>query len=107
MTYDTLTLKFDAHIAAFAFDRPDKRNAVTAAMIQHPGRPGRMRPATPHRHLTGAGRRLLGPDLTCFGDFQTSAAENLEDSRLITAFRRVWSFPGDHRRRQWSRRWRF
>ena len=98
MTYDTLTLKFDAHIATITLDRPDKRNAVTAAMIQQVlAALDEIEASSAHiAILTGAGKAVCsGLDLDLLRAIsKQSADENLEDSRLIAKlFRRVWSFP--------------
>ncbi len=98
MAYKTLTLDFSADIATITLNRPEKRNAISAQMIQElmaaldeaeRGRCGAI-------ILTGAGKAFCsGMDLEMLAAIaRQSPAENLEDSqRMAAMFRRIWSFP--------------
>jgi methylglutaconyl-CoA hydratase len=96
--YSTLLLDISGQIATITLNRPDKRNAMSAAMIAE------LQAAldeieTSHARvgiLTGAGRAFCsGMDLEMLSAIaQQSPAENQEDSRrMAKMFRRVWSFP--------------
>jgi methylglutaconyl-CoA hydratase len=98
MPYDTLTLKMDGEIATITLNRPEKRNAISARMIEDllaalgqvetgPARVG---------ILTGAGKAFCsGMDLEDLKAIaQQSPERNLQDSQgMARMFRRLWSFP--------------
>jgi methylglutaconyl-CoA hydratase len=97
MPYATLTLEFTGELATITFNRPEKRNAISAALIAdlmsafsevetHPARV---------LILTGAGKAFCsGMDLDELKTAATqSPSEHLEDSRrLARLYRRIWSF---------------
>ena len=96
--YPTLLLDMAGEIGHITLNRPDKRNAISAAMIAD------LQTAldeieNSHARvviLTGAGKAFCsGMDLEMLAAIaQQSAAENQEDSRrLAKLFRRIWSFP--------------
>jgi methylglutaconyl-CoA hydratase len=96
--YTTLILEISGHIAKITLNRPDKRNAISAAMIAE------LQTALDeieksHARLaiiTGAGTAFCaGMDLEMLSAIaQQSPAENQEDSRrMAKMFRRIWSFP--------------
>src|SRR3989441_11175972 len=96
--YSTLLLDISGNLATITLNRPDKRNAISTAMIaelqsaldeiemSHP-RVG---------ILTGSGKAFCaGMDLEMLAAMaQQSPSENQEDSRrMAKLFRRIWSFP--------------
>src|SRR5205823_14690799 len=96
--YPTLLLDMAGEIGHITLNRPDKRNAISAAMIAD------LQTAldeieNSHARVvirTGAGKAFCsGMDLEMLAAIaQQSAAENQEDSRrLAKLFRRIWSFP--------------
>jgi len=96
--YSTLLLDISGQIATITLNRPDKRNAMSAAMIAE------LQTAfdeieKSHARvgiLTGSGKAFCsGMDLEMLASIaQQSPAENQEDSRrMAKMFRRVWSFP--------------
>src|SRR6184192_4870317 len=96
--YSTLILDIAGQIAAITLNRPDKRNAMSAAMIAD------LQTAldeieNSHARvgiLTGTGKAFCsGMDLEMLAAIaQQSPAENQEDSRrMAKMFRRIWSFP--------------
>jgi len=96
--YSTLILDIAGQIAAITLNRPDKRNAMSAAMIAE------LQSALDEIEksharvgiLTGAGKAFCsGMDLEMLAAIaQQSPAENQEDSRrMAKMFRRIWSFP--------------
>src|SRR5438045_6017472 len=96
--YSTLILDIAGQIAAITLNRPDKRNAMSAAMIAE------LQTALDEVEksharvviLTGAGKAFCsGMDLEMLAAIaQQSAAENQEDSRrMAKMLRRIWSFP--------------
>src|SRR3989475_7257848 len=95
--FSTLLLDITGNLATLTLNRPDKRNAISAAMIaelqsaldeiemSHP-RVG---------ILTGSGKAFCaGMDLEMLAAIaQQSPSENQEDSRrMAKMFRRIWSF---------------
>jgi methylglutaconyl-CoA hydratase len=95
--YETIILEFSGELATLTFNRPDKRNAISAKMLSE------LQAAldTIERSharvaiLTGAGKAFCsGMDLEMLAAIaHQSAAENMEDSkRLARMFRRIWSF---------------
>jgi methylglutaconyl-CoA hydratase len=96
--YTTLILEISGHIASITLNRPDKRNAISAAMIAEIQtaldeiEKGHARVVI----ITGAGKAFCaGMDLEMLSAIaQQSPAENQEDSRrMAKMFRRIWSFP--------------
>lgn len=96
--YSTLLLDLTGHVATITLNRPEKRNAISAAMIAE------LQTALDEIEksharvgiLSGAGKAFCsGMDLDMLAAIaQQSPAENQEDSRrLAKLFRRVWSFP--------------
>src|SRR5215471_14607171 len=96
--YSTLLLDISGQIATITLNRPDKRNAMSAAMIAE------LQTAfdeieKSHARvgiLTGSGKAFCsGMDLEMLAAIaQQSPAENQEDSRrMAKMFRRIWSFP--------------
>src|SRR6202166_688521 len=97
--YSTLLLDCRDAIATITLNRPDKRNAVTTAMIADLQT---ALDAIEKNHktrgviLTGAGKAFCaGMDLEMLAAIaKQSPAENQEDSRRIAKMlRRLWSFP--------------
>ncbi|HTT33521.1 MAG TPA: enoyl-CoA hydratase-related protein [Methylomirabilota bacterium] len=96
--YTTLILEISGHIAKITLNRPDKRNAVSAAMIAELQT---VLDEIERSHarvaiVTGAGTAFCaGMDLDMLSAIaQQSPAENQEDSRrMAKMFRRIWSFP--------------
>ena len=96
--YSTLILDITGQIATITLNRPDKRNAMSAAMMAE------LQTALDEIEkshvrvgiLTGAGKAFCaGMDLEMLAAIaQQSPAENQEDSRrMAKMFRRIWSFP--------------
>jgi methylglutaconyl-CoA hydratase len=96
--YSTLLLDIAGNLATITLNRPDKRNAISAAMI---GELQTALDAVEKSHarvaiLTGSGTAFsAGMDLEMLAAIaQQSPAENQEDSRrMAKMFRRIWSFP--------------
>jgi methylglutaconyl-CoA hydratase len=98
MSYETLTLEATGEIATITLNRPDKRNAISARMIEDllaalneievgPARVG---------IITGAGKAFCaGMDLEGLRALSTQTPEeNVEDSRrMAKMFYRIFSFP--------------
>jgi len=98
MTYTTLLLEHEGPIAKITFNRPDKRNAISAKMICDILTALDELEKTRARVviITGAGSAFCaGMDLEMLSALgQHSAQENQEDSRrMARMFRRIWSFP--------------
>jgi methylglutaconyl-CoA hydratase len=96
--YSTLLLEFSGEIAKLTLNRPDKRNAVTTAMISEilTALDVIEKSHTRVVILTGAGKAFCaGMDLEMLAAIaKQSPAENQEDSRRIAKMlRRIWSFP--------------
>jgi len=96
--YTTLVLEISGQVASITLNRPDKRNAISAAMIAE------LQTALDEIEksharvaiLTGAGTAFCaGVDLEMLSAVaQQSPGENQEDSRrMAKMFRRIWSFP--------------
>ena len=96
--YTTLLLDIAGQVASITLNRPDKRNAMSAAMIAE------LQTALDEIEksharvviLTGAGKAFCsGMDLEMLAAIaQQSPAENQEDSRrMAKMFRRIWSYP--------------
>lgn len=95
--YSTLLLESTGNLATITLNRPEKRNAISAAMI------GELQKALEeieksHARVglfTGNGKAFCaGMDLELLAAIaQQSPAENQEDSRrMAKMFRRIWSF---------------
>ena len=95
--YSTLLLDISGNLATLTLNRPDKRNAISAAMISE------LQSAfdeieKSHARvgiLTGSGKAFCaGMDLEMLAAIaQQSPSENQEDSRrMAKMFRRIWSF---------------
>ncbi|MBZ5661514.1 MAG: enoyl-CoA hydratase/isomerase family protein [Acidobacteriia bacterium] len=98
MPYTTLQIGFAGEIATITLNRPDKRNAISAAMIADLLAALAEAEANPARILilTGAGKAFCaGMDLEALKAVATqSPTEHLEDSRRTARlYRRLWSFP--------------
>ncbi len=98
MSYTTLLLEHEGPVAKVTFNRPDKRNAISAKMIcdllaaLDELEKDRSRVVL----MTGAGPAFCaGMDLEMLQSIgQQSAQENQDDSRrMARMFRRIWSFP--------------
>jgi methylglutaconyl-CoA hydratase len=96
--YSTLLLEITGNLATLTLNRPEKRNAISTAMISELQsalediEKSRARVAI----LTGSGKAFsAGMDLEMLAAMaQQSPAENQEDSRrMAKMFRRIWSFP--------------
>jgi len=96
--YSTLILDIAGQVATITLNRPDKRNAMSAAMMAElqssldEVEKSHVRVAI----LTGAGKAFCaGMDLEMLAAIaQQTPAENQEDSRrMAKMFRRIWSFP--------------
>ena len=96
--YSTLLLDISRNLATITLNRPDKRNAISAAMISE------LQSALDEIEksharvgiLTGSGKAFCaGMDLEMLSAIaQQSPSENQEDSRrMAKMFRRIWSFP--------------
>lgn len=97
MPYTTLTLEHDGPLAILTLNRPEKRNAISTAMIEEliAALDELERDASRVVALTGSGKAFCsGMDLEALAAIsQQSHEENLEDSRrMARMFRRIWSF---------------
>jgi len=98
MSYTTLLLEEHGPVATITFNRPEKRNAISAKMICDilTALDELEKTHTRVVILTGAGAAFCaGMDLEMLSAIgQQSAHENQEDSRrMARMFRRIWSFP--------------
>src|SRR3989442_12515306 len=95
--FSTLLLDITGNLATLTLNRPDKRNAISAAMISE------LQSALDEIEksharggiLTGGGKAFCaGLDLEMLAAIaQRSPSENQEDSRrMAKMFRRIWSF---------------
>ncbi len=98
MTYRTLSLENDPIAATLTLRRPEKRNAISAEMIEE--LPAALdeceRSSARVVILTGAGKAFCaGMDLNYLKEFPSQTREQIiHDARRIAAlFRRLWSFP--------------
>lgn len=98
MAYTTLTLETEGLLAIITLNRPEKRNAISVAMIEDllaalgTIESGSARVVI----ITGAGKAFCsGMDLDALKALATqSPEENLADARRTAGFfRRIWSFP--------------
>src|SRR3979490_788187 len=96
--FSTLLLDISGNLATLTLNRPDKRNAISTAMIAE------LQSALDEIEisharvgiLTGSGKAFsAGMDLEMLAEIaQQSPSENQEDSRrMAKMFRRIWSFP--------------
>lgn len=97
MTYSTLLIEHDGPLAILTLNRPEKRNAISTAMIEELVAALDDLERGPARVviLTGAGKAFCsGMDLAALAAIAGQSPEqNLEDSRRTAGmFRRVWSF---------------
>jgi len=98
MNYTTLLLEHGGPAAKITFNRPDKRNAISAKMICDllTALDELEKDRTRVVILTGTGSAFCaGMDLEMLSAIsQQSAQENQDDSRrMARMFRRIWSFP--------------
>src|SRR5438045_7087416 len=98
MNYTTLLPEHGGPAAKITFNRPDKRNAISAKMICDllTALDELEKDRTRVVILTGAGSAFCaGMDLEMLSAIgQQSAQENQDDSRrMARMFRRIWSFP--------------
>src|ERR1700730_18834630 len=98
MAYSTLRLEISGEIATITLSRPEKRNAISAEMIDDlMAALGEVETSSARiAILTGEGKAFCsGMDLSALKALAThSPMENLEDSRrMARLFRRIWSFP--------------
>src|SRR5437899_9449307 len=98
MNFTTLLLEHGGPTAKITFNRPDKRNAISAKMICDllTALDELEKDRTRVVILTGAGSAFCaGMDLEMLSAIgQQSAQENQDDSRrMARMFRRIWSFP--------------
>src|SRR6266436_7232472 len=96
--FSTLLLEISGNLATITLNRPDKRNAISTAMIAE------LQSALDEIEmsharvgiLTGNGKAFsAGMDLEMLAAIaKQSPTENQEDSRrMAKMFRRIWSFP--------------
>src|SRR5260370_20609747 len=98
MAYSTLRRHISGDIATITLSRPEKRNAISAEMIDDlMGALGEIETSVARVViLTGDGKAFCsGMDLAALKALGAqSPMENLEDARrLARLFRRIWSFP--------------
>jgi methylglutaconyl-CoA hydratase len=96
--YSTLRLDIENELAIVTLSRPEKRNAISPAMIQDLLEVFLVTESLPVRVLiiTGEGKAFCaGMDLASLKSLAThSPHENLADARRTASFfRRLWSFP--------------
>ncbi len=98
MAYETLQLTRDGHVAEITFNRPQKRNAISPAMITE------LMAALEEIERSGARAAILtgsggcfcaGMDLAALREFPSQSPEQIiSDARRIAAmFRRLYDFP--------------
>ncbi len=98
MDYKNIQLSFDSGVATITLDRPEKRNAISFALVEEMlgALDAVERSSTQVVILTGAGKAFCaGLDLDELkGLLGTSHEENLRDSsRMGHIFRRLYDFP--------------
>ncbi len=98
MSYESLTLTHEGAIATITLNRPEKRNAISAQMIDDlRAALGEIETSSAQVGIiTGAGKAFCsGMDLDSLQALAAqSEAQNLEDSRRMAAmFRAIWAFP--------------
>lgn len=96
--YSTLLLEYAGDIATITFNRPEKRNAISAQMMTdlQTALDDIEKTRTRVVIITGAGKAFCaGMDLDMLAAIaEQSPQENQEDSRrMAKLFRRVWSYP--------------
>jgi methylglutaconyl-CoA hydratase len=97
-SYTTIKVESDGALAFVTLNRPEKRNAISAAMIAElmAALQGLESGSERVAIITGAGKAFCaGMDLDALKSLATqSAEENLADARRTAGFfRRLWSFP--------------
>jgi methylglutaconyl-CoA hydratase len=98
MSFETIKLATEGHVAIITLNRPDKRNAISPHMIEELLAALDEIESGPSRVviLTGAGKAFCaGMDLDALRvSADASHSQHLEDSRRAARlFRRLWSFP--------------
>ena len=98
MPYATLKLEMEGELATITLNRPEKRNAITAQMIEELLAALDEAEASPARAviLTGTGKAFCsGMDLDALAAVaRQSPEQNREDSkRMAGLLRRLWSYP--------------
>jgi methylglutaconyl-CoA hydratase len=96
--YTTIRVESDGAVSLLTLNRPEKRNAISTAMISEMLAALGAVEASSDRVaiITGAGRAFCaGADLDALKSLATQSAEqNLDDARkMAELFRRLWSFP--------------
>ena len=96
-SYNTIRIETDGTLAVITLNRPDKRNAISAAMIHEVLSALKDVESGSERVviITGAGKAFCaGMDLGALKSLATQSPEqNLEDARRTAGFfRRLWSF---------------
>jgi len=97
MSYETLLLENNGHVATITLNRPEKRNAISTQMIAElqTALDAVERTHTRVVILTGAGKAFCaGMDLELLQTIaKQSPSENQEDSRrMAKMFRKIWSY---------------
>jgi methylglutaconyl-CoA hydratase len=98
VSYQTLALTHEGAVATITLTRPEKRNAISAQMIEELlAALGELEfTAVRAVIITGSGSAFCsGMDLDALKNLaQQSPTQNLEDSRrMATMFRRLWAYP--------------
>ena len=98
MSFETIKLATEGHVAIITLNRPDKRNAISPHMIEELLAAFDELESSLARVviLTGAGKAFCaGMDLDALRESANeSHSQRLEDSqRTARLFRRIWSFP--------------
>ena len=98
MAYTTLEIKYQGEVATITLSRPEKRNAISSAMLDELPQALSEIEKSPARVaiLTGAGKAFCsGMDLADLKALATNTPEeNLEDSRrMVTMFYSIYTFP--------------
>lgn len=97
-SYNTIRIETDGALALITLNRPEKRNAISAAMIAELLDALKQVESSSERVaiITGAGKAFCaGMDLDALKSLATQSPEqNLADARRTAGFfRRLWSFP--------------
>lgn len=98
MAYTTLEIKYQGEVATITLSRPEKRNAISSAMLDEMPQALSEIEQSPARVaiLTGAGKAFCsGMDLADLKALATNTPEeNLEDSRrMVKMFYGLYTFP--------------
>ena len=98
MAYTTLEIKYLGEVATITLSRPEKRNAISSAMLDEmPQALSEIEKSSARvAILTGAGKAFCsGMDLADLKALATNTPkENLEDSRrMVTMFYSIYTFP--------------